>query len=362
MMHSLVIFIFAFGFGLQPDPASGQKRIGQQRAQNAIQERREKRLAEQLVDEGARLLKAGRTALAAEKFRQALQLDWENDRAHVFAAQIAWDEKRFEIAKNHVGLALKYNPQNTRAHLIAGEILLQEGKTLAAFDHLRKASANVSDEQEKRKAEKFLSALREKHPAWFGKTVVAAPLSASAPSAGTKSSSSPTTNAMPAGPLSSSLSTAARPNLAVFTFDETSPQKSLQGWGASLAEMLTTALINSGRYRIIERKQLQKVLEEQALGQSGALDSETAVVVGKILSLDAVVVGSISTLTSALEADARILNVETGEAIAATHSRAPSADELRQIAEALSKEISGRAALIPVRVDSSTSSSLRKSN
>jgi tetratricopeptide (TPR) repeat protein len=327
--------------------------MGQQRVQNAMQERRERRLAEQLVEEGAKLLKAGKKVLAAEKFRRALQLNPENDQAHAYLAQIAWDEQRIEIARGHVEQALKLNPQNSRAHLIAGQILLKEGKNLAAFDHLRKASENVSDEQQRREAGKLLMRLRENHPTWFGGLKLMA-TSKPAPSATKKPSSGSTKYGLSPAPPKTAMS-GSRPNLAVFTFDETNPQKPLQGWGASLAEMLTTALINSGSYRIIERKQLQKVLEEQALAQSGALDSETAVVVGKIMSLDAVVVGSISALTSALEADARILDVETGEAIAATHSRAASADELRQIAETLAQDISNRAAVIPVRAQADTS-------
>jgi hypothetical protein len=51
---------------------------------------------------------------------------------------------------------------------------------------------------------------------------------------------------------------------------------------------------------------LHKVLEEQALGQSGHLDSEMAVAVGKIMGIGAVVVGSISKLDRALQSDARI--------------------------------------------------------
>jgi hypothetical protein len=266
---------------------------------------------------------------------------------------MAWDEQRIEIAKTHVTRALKSNPHNALAHLIAGQILLQEGKDVAAFDHLRKASEKNSDEQQKRQAGKLLARLRENHPALFGE------LKSSAPASSTKPPSVPATNTMSVPPPKTPIG-GLRPNLAVFTFDETNPQQPAPGWGATLAEMLTTALINSGSYRIIERQQLEKILEEQALGQSGALDSETAVVVGKIMSLDAVVVGSLSALTNVLEADARILNVETGEAIAATHARAASADDLRQIAESLAKEISHRAAAIPARVQADTSTDLKK--
>jgi hypothetical protein len=48
------------------------------------------------------------------------------------------------------------------------------------------------------------------------------------------------------------------------------------------------------------------------------------------------------------------LNVETGEAIAATHARGQSPDDLRQMAEALAKGLSAHAAAVPVRAETDT--------
>jgi hypothetical protein len=48
------------------------------------------------------------------------------------------------------------------------------------------------------------------------------------------------------------------------------------------------------------------------------------------------------------------LNVETGEAIAATHARGESPDDLREMAEALAKGISLHAAVVPVRAEADT--------
>lgn len=360
MTQAIVVLILTLSLSWLGDMALGQRRVEQNRVQTAAQQRRERRQAELLVEEGVKLLKAGKKVMAVEKFNRALQLNPQNDQAHVYLAQVAWNDQRAAIAKHHVTEALKYNPENVRAHLLAGQIFFSEGKSLAAYDHWRKAAAKAADEQDKRELGKWLVRLREKQPTLFGniKTVS----STNPPSTqSAKPAPGPTTNIASTTP-SPAPAKGVRPNLAVFTFEEISPQRPEQGWGASLAEMLSTALINAGSYRLVERKQLQKVLEEQALGQSGALDFETAVVVGRIMSIDAIVVGSISALTNAVEADARILNVETGEAIAATHSRAASADQLRQIAEALATEINQHAAMVPVRamVDSSANSTLKK--
>lgn len=359
MTRAVLIFILTLSLNWLGEAAWGQRRFAQGQVQTAVQQRRERRQADLLVEDGVKLLRAGKKVLAVEKFNRALQLNPKNDQAHFCLAQVAWNDQHAATAKHHLSEALQCNPENVRAHLLAGQILFSEGKSLAAYDHWRKASTKAVDEQDKRELSKLMTRLREKNPAWFAniKTVT--------------SNSSSSSAAKPAPGLTASTITAkpsplrtngVRPNLAVFTFDEIAPQQTAQGWGASLAEMLSTALINAGNYRLVERKQLQKVLEEQALGQSGALDSETAVVVGKIMSIDAIVVGSLSTLANAVEADARILNVETGEAIAATHSRASSANELRQIADALAKEINQHAALVPVHAaaDTNTASGVNK--
>ena len=47
-------------------------------------------------------------------------------------------------------------------------------------------------------------------------------------------------------------------------------------------------------YQIIEREQLQKVLKEQRLSLSGALDENSAAEVGKVLGLDVIIMGNIS--------------------------------------------------------------------
>ena len=47
---------------------------------------------------------------------------------------------------------------------------------------------------------------------------------------------------------------------------------------------------------VIERKEIDKVIEEQKLGLSGMVTAETAPAVGKLLGVDLLVVGSVSEL------------------------------------------------------------------
>jgi curli biogenesis system outer membrane secretion channel CsgG len=60
------------------------------------------------------------------------------------------------------------------------------------------------------------------------------------------------------------------------------------------ADNLTTKLVQSGSFRVIERQQLDKVLGEQNLGAGGRIDPSTAAKVGKILGVQLVVIGSVT--------------------------------------------------------------------
>ena len=48
------------------------------------------------------------------------------------------------------------------------------------------------------------------------------------------------------------------------------------GWhiGSGMADMLTTALVKSGKFMVIERQQLAKIMQEQSLGMSGAVTAQ----------------------------------------------------------------------------------------
>ena len=47
--------------------------------------------------------------------------------------------------------------------------------------------------------------------------------------------------------------------------------------GDGIAETIITELVNTGEFTVVERIQLQKVLDEQQLGKEGVLDPATAV-------------------------------------------------------------------------------------
>lgn len=102
--------------------------------------------------------------------------------------------------------------------------------------------------------------------------------------------------------------------LAVLDFKNISGQFALDALEKSIPEMLKTELSRSesGLF-VVERQKLAAILQEQALGQTGVLDEQTAQRVGQLVGAQFLVSGEISTVGSKLRIDCHILKVETGQ-------------------------------------------------
>ncbi len=106
-----------------------------------------------------------------------------------------------------------------------------------------------------------------------------------------------------------------RLTIAILPFDT-------KGIGGDLGEIdlldkLTTAFYNMNRFKVIERAQLEQILNEQKLGMSGIVDVSTAAQIGKGMGVDAVVCGSIARAGNTASIDARLVDTETAAIITA---------------------------------------------
>lgn len=61
-----------------------------------------------------------------------------------------------------------------------------------------------------------------------------------------------------------------------------------------LTEMLTTALVKTSRFVVVERAAVEKIINEQNLGASGQVNPETAAAKGKIIGAQSLVTGEIT--------------------------------------------------------------------
>ena len=77
-------------------------------------------------------------------------------------------------------------------------------------------------------------------------------------------------------------------------------QRCMSIWGADqdigkgIADLLVDKLVNDGQYSVIERKALDKILAEQNFSNSDRADPSSAAKIGKILGVDAIIIGSIT--------------------------------------------------------------------
>lgn len=99
-----------------------------------------------------------------------------------------------------------------------------------------------------------------------------------------------------------------------------------QGVDSTSSMIVTDALIDelmkTSSVRVLERSQMESILKEQGFQQSGACDgSECAVQIGKLLSIDRIVVGSLGRLGNSYTLSTRIVNVETGEITASSRQQ-----------------------------------------
>lgn len=81
--------------------------------------------------------------------------------------------------------------------------------------------------------------------------------------------------------------------------------------GKIVAEWLITALVKEGRFEVVERRLLRKILEEQKLVMAGVVDENSATQLGKLLGVKVIISGSVIKFQNVMEVNARIIDVES---------------------------------------------------
>lgn len=123
----------------------------------------------------------------------------------------------------------------------------------------------------------------------------------------------------------------AKEMVAIMDFDNKAQHG---GWrvGHGASDMLATAIVKTGAFRVIERNKINTVLKEQNFGQSGRVDSSTAVQIGKLLGVKYIITGAVTEYGQSRSGgggggvrvgkkgyhaavDIRILDAETGEIV-----------------------------------------------
>jgi TolB-like protein len=100
--------------------------------------------------------------------------------------------------------------------------------------------------------------------------------------------------------------------VAVMPFENTTRDSSLDWLSLGISETITNDLLACKGLVLVERLQLRKVLQEQALQMTGAIDEATVVAVGKLLGAGILVVGAYQKQEQTIRLTARFVDVQTG--------------------------------------------------
>ena len=109
--------------------------------------------------------------------------------------------------------------------------------------------------------------------------------------------------------------------------------------GRIVAEWMTTAFVQAGRFDVIERRMLKKILGEQQLGLSGALDNDSVTELGKLLGVEVIISGSVMKFQDVLEVNARIIDVESASILAAESVKSTTAVQLQELVVQMTDQI-----------------------
>ncbi len=131
--------------------------------------------------------------------------------------------------------------------------------------------------------------------------------------------------------------------VAVLDF-ETSGQLS-KDLGRSVAELIRTEFAATGKYSVVERGQLEKVLGEQRFAQAGVVDEQTAAEIGELLGAKYVVIGSVVRFGTGLRGvytiNVRFIDVSTGRVELAKTVKCTSEEEIPDACHRLVVELTG---------------------
>ncbi len=108
-----------------------------------------------------------------------------------------------------------------------------------------------------------------------------------------------------------------RPGVAVLQFDNGGSfgpdREDFEALEVGLQHMLLTELAQNSALRIVERRALKEILEEQDLGATGRVDAQTAARIGRLVGARWVILGGFTDIWGEFQINARIVDVETSE-------------------------------------------------
>jgi TolB-like protein len=136
-----------------------------------------------------------------------------------------------------------------------------------------------------------------------------------------------------------------RPGIAVLPFNNGGSygqgKEDFDALERGIAGMMISELAQNPAARVVEREEIQRLLDEQNLGAQGRVDAATAAKIGKLVGARYMVMGTFVDFYGDFRVDVRLINTETSE-IVKTESERMQRDHMfdiiRNIAARLMKD------------------------
>jgi TolB-like protein len=101
--------------------------------------------------------------------------------------------------------------------------------------------------------------------------------------------------------------------VAVGDFENRSERMFLDSWAQKIPQFLQSELSGNPDIELVERRNLQILMDEKALSQSGLIDSSAAKAVGRLAHAQYLITGSVDEADGRIRIDAQVINTSTGK-------------------------------------------------
>jgi hypothetical protein len=132
--------------------------------------------------------------------------------------------------------------------------------------------------------------------------------------------------------------------LRVAVFDPTSSGTAIdEGTKVAIRELVSSTFVNTGKYNIVERSLLEKVMKEQEFSNSGVVDDNQATEIGKLAGAHKVVLSIVTLVGGRNMLSIKVIDVKTAT-IDQQKTKLVKSNDLLDVIEPLTLELIGVAA------------------
>ncbi len=111
---------------------------------------------------------------------------------------------------------------------------------------------------------------------------------------------------------------------------------------AAISDLLRSDIVDTGRFVIVERSQMEAIFKEQGLQMTGCTDNSCAVEIGKLVSANKIILGEVNMLNNSTIITVRVVDVAKGVAEFSTSEKTENINEIDKTVKSLVEKLTLR--------------------